>query len=94
MRKEIRQKEVFIASDNREFDNEKYCLLYEKELGYTIKTDFLIINTMLIIPFILSLTILPYYNSNEYWLMFSIMLFTGILSLISIITLIYRKWKK
>ena len=93
MKKEIRQVEVFIASDGREFEKEKDCILYEKELCYTFKTSFLFGNVMLIIPFCLSLIVLPLYNKEQYWLVFSIMLFSGIVSILSIIKLILRKWK-
>lgn len=94
MRKEIRQVEVFIASDNREFDNEKDCLFYEKELRFKIKSVDLLIGTFMIIPFIFSLLIIHLYEKNEYFYVLSIMIFSGIVSLSSIIALIFRKWKK
>jgi hypothetical protein len=93
MRKEIRQIEVFISTDGREFDKEKDCISYEKELGFTIKSNFLFGNILLLFPFLLSIMVLPLYRKTDYWLVFGIMIFSGITSLLSITTLIYRKWK-
>jgi hypothetical protein len=91
MKKEIRQVEIFIASDGREFDKEKNCIYYEKELGYTFSTSFLIGNMISILPFVM--LIIPLYKKEEYWIVLGIILFSGIISLLSIITLIVRKCK-
>lgn len=94
MRKEIRKIEVFIATDGREFNKENDCISYEKELRYKIKTDQLILNSLLIIPFLsfLSMYSNPLLPFNI--IFYLALIFTGIVSILSIIALIYRKWKK